>query len=192
MSKTEQTFDNPQTGNSSLGVVMQSSIDRKIEKLIDLTMQFIFIEHYTHTGEAMYKILNPYTNYKEEKLVLCSVNEGIEKALDIAYEQIKQKRDSYFASPTAMKRCRQIRYNLQINNKMSKENENSDKQKNGNDFIADVMQSAFAVIPDAERLDIGSNKIIAVFQHRHQAEDWAKSMWEKYYIIKEVSSSHFA
>lgn len=97
MSKTEQTFDNHETGNSSLGVVMQSSIDRKIEKLMGLTMQFIFIEHYTHTGEAMYKILNPYTDYKEEKLVLCSVNEGIEKALDMAYEQIKQKHDSYFA-----------------------------------------------------------------------------------------------
>lgn len=34
-----------------------------------------------------------------------------------------------------------------------------------------VRRSVFAVIPDAERLDIGSNKVIAVFQHRHQAED---------------------
>jgi len=83
-------------GNSSSGVVMQSSIDQKIEKLMDLTNQFIFIEHYTHTGEAMYKILNPYTNYKEEKLVLCSVQEGIEYALDIAYAEIKHKRDSFF------------------------------------------------------------------------------------------------
>jgi hypothetical protein len=53
------------------------------------------------------------------------------------------------------------------------------------------MRSAFAVIPDAERLDIGSNKIIAVFQHRHQAEEWAKSMWEKFYLIEEVQSEHF-
>jgi hypothetical protein len=53
------------------------------------------------------------------------------------------------------------------------------------------MRSAFAVIPDAERLDIGSNKIIAVFQHRHQAEAWAKSMWEKFYLIEEVQSEHF-
>lgn len=75
---------------------MQSSIDRKIEKLMDVTTQFIFIEYYTHTGKAMYKIINPYTDYKEEKLVLCSVNEGIEKALDMAYEQIKKKRDIYF------------------------------------------------------------------------------------------------
>lgn len=88
----KQTFNNHEQGNSSLNV-----IDQKIEKLMSLTMQFIFIENYTHTGEAMYKILNPYTDFKEEKLVLCSVNEGIEKALDMAYNQIKKKRDSYFA-----------------------------------------------------------------------------------------------
>jgi hypothetical protein len=55
-----------------------------------------------------------------------------------------------------------------------------------------VRRSAYAVIPDAERLDIGKNKVIAVFQHRHQAEEWAKSMWEKFYLIEEVESPHFA
>jgi hypothetical protein len=55
-----------------------------------------------------------------------------------------------------------------------------------------VRRSAYAVIPDAERLDIGRNTVIAVFQHRHQAEEWAKSMWEKYYLIEEVESPHFA
>ena len=55
-----------------------------------------------------------------------------------------------------------------------------------------VRRSAYAVIPDAERLDIGKNKVIAVFQHRHQAEGWAKSMWEKFYLIEEVESPHFA
>jgi hypothetical protein len=58
--------------------------------------------------------------------------------------------------------------------------------------VGGVMRIAFAVIPDAERLDIGSNKIIAVFQHRHQAEEWAKSMWEKFYLIEEVQSEHFS
>ena len=58
--------------------------------------------------------------------------------------------------------------------------------------IGAVRRSAFAVIPDTERLDIGSNKVIAVFKYRHQAEDWAKSMWEKFYIIEEVESEHFA
>jgi hypothetical protein len=37
-----------------------------------------------------------------------------------------------------MKRCRLKRSNLQIKIKMSKDNKTSDKQENGNDFIADV------------------------------------------------------
>lgn len=73
---------------------------------------------------------------------------------------------------------------------------NTEKTSLGNEItpscLGAVMRSAFAVIPDAERLDIGSNKIIAVFQHRHQAEEWAKSMWEKFYIIEEVQSNHFS
>lgn len=40
-----------------------------------------------------------------------------------------------------MKRCRLKRSNFQIKNKMSKENETSDKQKHGNDFISDVRHS---------------------------------------------------
>jgi hypothetical protein len=43
-----------------------------------------------------------------------------------------------------MKRCRLKRSNFQIRNKMNKENQTSDKQQNGNDFIADVSKS-FAV-----------------------------------------------
>ena len=41
----------------------------------------------------------------------------------------------------AMKRCQLKRYNFEIRNKMSKENETSDKQQKGNDFIADVSSS---------------------------------------------------
>lgn len=70
--------------------------------------------------------------------------------------------------------------------KTSLENENQPP------CLGAVMRSAFAVIPDAERLDIGRNKIIAVFEHRHQAEEWAKSMWEKFYLIEEVQSEHFS
>ena len=57
---------------------------------------------------------------------------------------------------------------------------------------ADVRRSAYAVIPDSERLDIGKNTVVAVFKYRHQAEEWAKSMWEKFYLIEEVESPHFA
>jgi len=42
-----------------------------------------------------------------------------------------------------MKRCRLKRTNFQIINKMSKENKTSDKQENGNDFIADVSTRFF-------------------------------------------------
>ncbi len=54
-----------------------------------------------------------------------------------------------------------------------------------------VIRSAFAVIPDAEKLGIGNNKITAVFKHKHQAEAWAKSMWKDVYIIEQVRSEHF-
>ena len=56
----------------------------------------------------------------------------------------------------------------------------------------DVRRSAYAVIPDTERLDIGKNTVVAVFKHRHQAEEWAKRMWDKFYLIEDVKSPHFA
>ena len=68
-----------------------------------------------------------------------------------------------------------------------------EEEKNkGNDSIADVRQSAFAVIPDAERYLGGTNEVIAVFKHREQAERFAKTLWEQYYIIEEIQSPHFA
>lgn len=54
-----------------------------------------------------------------------------------------------------------------------------------------AIRSAFAVIPDAEKLGIGNNKITAVFKHKNQAEAWAKSMWEDVYIIEQVQTEHF-
>src|SRR5690625_2484963 len=42
-----------------------------------------------------------------------------------------------------MKRCRLKRYNFKIRDKMSKENKDSDKLENGNDFIADVSTRFF-------------------------------------------------
>lgn len=77
-----------------------------------------------------------------------------------------------------------------VKSKMEHENMNTSQNPQLQQMA--VRRSAFAVIPDAERLDIGSNEVIAVFKHRHQAEDWAKSMWEKFYIIEEVESQHFA
>ena len=46
----------------------------------------IFIEYYTHEKCDCYKILNPFTGYRQEKLVLCKVDEG----LDLAKERAKK------------------------------------------------------------------------------------------------------
>lgn len=67
---------------------MKNIIDEKIDKLRSITSNFLFIEFYSHTNCDMYKIYNEYTKYNKEKYVLCSVEEGIEKALDMAFEYI--------------------------------------------------------------------------------------------------------
>ena len=70
--------------------------------------------------------------------------------------------------------------------------EESKKENQQAFVIHGVMQSAFAVIPDAERYLGGTNEVIAVFKHREQAERFAKALWKEYYIIEEVQSPHFA
>lgn len=72
------------------------SIDQKAQRLMELTMQFIFTEHYTHTGVPMYKIINPFTDLKEDKVVLCPTHEGIEKALDLAYIEIQKRKTEFY------------------------------------------------------------------------------------------------
>lgn len=61
-------------------------IEGKLLKLAELTSNFPFIEYYPHSDCDMYKILNEYTKWKEEKIVLSPVSEGFEKALDIAID----------------------------------------------------------------------------------------------------------
>lgn len=46
----------------------------------------IFVEHYPHTGCDCYKIKLPYPYCAEEKVVLCPVSEGEERARDLADE----------------------------------------------------------------------------------------------------------
>lgn len=56
---------------------------------------------------------------------------------------------------------------------------------------ADQKNNAFAVIPDAEKLDIGSNKVVAIFKYKNQAEKFAVSMWKDFFIIKKVYCDFF-
>lgn len=55
-----------------------------------------------------------------------------------------------------------------------------------------VMRSVYAVYPDGERLDIGQNRLSAIFRYKDHAEEFAKSKWGEYYIIEKMSSEHFA
>ena len=71
------------------------TIDDKIKRLLNITTEFIFIEYYPHTKVDMYKILNEYTEYGQEKLVLCSIDDGIELALNSAYKQILEKKKKH-------------------------------------------------------------------------------------------------
>jgi hypothetical protein len=77
---------------------MNTIIDRKIVELLSLTDEFIFPAYYSHTNKVMWKIFNVYTKYSGETLVLCGVDEGIEKALDIAIAAIKTKRDKFYSN----------------------------------------------------------------------------------------------
>lgn len=56
----------------------------------------------------------------------------------------------------------------------------------------DVRRSVFAVYPDAERLDLGQNRLSAIFRYKDHAEEFAKAKWGKFYIIEELVSEHFA
>lgn len=51
----------------------------------------IFIEHYPHEGRECFKVKNPWTKYAEEKIVLCPVEQGIEKATELASQVLTQK-----------------------------------------------------------------------------------------------------
>lgn len=53
----------------------------------------IFIEYYSHLDCDCYKIKNPWTKYKQEILVLCRVDEGYEKAREIARNALLSRLD---------------------------------------------------------------------------------------------------
>lgn len=72
------------------------TIDNKIKQLREITTEQPFIEYYTHSGCEMWKINNEFTNYNQDKLVLCSVEEGFEKALDIAITYIDKAKTEFY------------------------------------------------------------------------------------------------
>ncbi len=77
---------------------MKNNIDIKINHLLSLSDEFVFNSYYSHTNKNMWKIRNSYTKYKEEIFVLCEVEEGIEKAIDLAIEKITKAKNDYFSN----------------------------------------------------------------------------------------------
>ena len=71
-------------------------VEKKALELLELTDEFIFPSFYSHTGKKMWKISNVYTKYGEETLVLCGVDEGIERAIELAIEHIAKKRNEFY------------------------------------------------------------------------------------------------
>jgi hypothetical protein len=59
----------------------------------------IFIEYYSHESCPCYKMCLPYTSYREEKLVLCRMDEGIEKAKEIAKRELLKRIEEAFREP---------------------------------------------------------------------------------------------
>jgi len=51
----------------------------------------IFVEYYSHTSCDCFKVKNPFTGYASDKLVLCPISEGIEKAKKLAAEVLTQE-----------------------------------------------------------------------------------------------------
>ena len=74
-----------------------AAVDIKISELLKISDEFIFPASYSHTGKVMWKIENVYTKWGGETIVLCPVDEGIEKALDLAIEYLSKKREEYYS-----------------------------------------------------------------------------------------------
>jgi hypothetical protein len=78
--------------NSNVSEVFEN----KVKKLLSLSDEFIFPEFYSHTNETMWKVKNIYTQWNKEIIVLCSVYDGIEKAIDLAIKHISDAKNKFF------------------------------------------------------------------------------------------------
>ncbi len=76
--------------------VTEVDVDNKIAELLKLSDNCIFVEYYPHADCLMYKIINVFTSYDEDKLVLCPVTDGISKALDMAIKEIQERKQRFF------------------------------------------------------------------------------------------------
>ena len=59
----------------------------------------IFTEYYPHENCECYKVKNPWTKYREEKVVLCPVSDGIGRATVLAAQVLTEKLADALAQP---------------------------------------------------------------------------------------------
>ena len=76
---------------------MDNNIEKLTQELIEYSGTYVYPEYYSHTGCKMWKINNPWTKYKEEKIVLCPVDgeSQLEKALVLALAILAKKYDEF-------------------------------------------------------------------------------------------------
>jgi len=72
------------------------TIEEKVRHLVDLNNEIIYPEYYSHEGKVMWKVNNLFTKFKQEKIVLCSLDEGFEKALDMATKEITLRKNEFY------------------------------------------------------------------------------------------------
>ena len=73
-------------------------IDLKVNALMELTNDFLFIQSYSHTDKDMYKIKNYYTEFGEDIIVLSAVDDGIELALDLAIAELTKRKNKFYGT----------------------------------------------------------------------------------------------
>ena len=68
--------------------------------------------------------------------------------------------------------------------KMLKKEKNLNQPNNSALHKTAVMRSVYAVYPDGERLDIGQNRLSAIFRYKDHAEEFAKSKWVNIILLR--------
>jgi len=72
------------------------SLEEKVLDLIEIAEGFMYPQYYSHTKNVMWKIDNSFTNYEQDTVVLCGIDEGFEKALDMAIKEITLRKNEFY------------------------------------------------------------------------------------------------
>lgn len=73
-------------------------VEALINKCYSIANCVPFLEYYSHTDKTHWKILNHYTNYAEDKIVLGTLEEGFTHSLEMAIKEITKRKNEYFGS----------------------------------------------------------------------------------------------